>query len=194
MKQGIFDRLLLSGVRSGQLPARSQEAKNWFRNKSSAVKATAKNILSETKRGKANIEIGRMYFFSYEAENKDTLPFWDAFPLIFPFAETQKHFYGINLHYLPPQYRAKLMDALYDLVNNDKYDKTTKLKLSYQVLNSVSKLSYFKPCVKMYLKSNVRSSFIQVEASEWDIALMLPIAQWRNASRQKVYSTVTKSL
>jgi hypothetical protein len=40
--------------------------------------------------------------------------------------------------------RAILMDACIQLVNNKKYDETTKLEISYQILKSMAKLKYFK--------------------------------------------------
>jgi hypothetical protein len=44
------------------------------------------------------------------------LPYWDRLPLIFPIEIYPDGFLGINLHYLPPMYRAKLMDALYGIL------------------------------------------------------------------------------
>jgi hypothetical protein len=191
--QTPFDMLLLKGMRSGVMPARSDEAKNWFRNKAKTEKGGKSTLLQEKERLKSNVEIGKMYFFSYQAIT-ESLPFWDAFPLIFPFAEDGKYFYGINLHYLPLQYRAKLMDALYTLVSDTKYDQKTKLNLSYSILKSASKFSYFQPCVKKYLKSGVRSKFIEVNAAEWDIALFLPFASWQKGNANEVYKSSRKKI
>lgn len=191
----VFSKLLDKGMKAGQVPSRSASARAWFRQKASRENAVVrKTILSEKQRGKSNIQVGRMYFFQYDAKLKDKLPYWDAFPLIFPFRETGKHFYALNLHYLPPKMRAVLMDQLYDLVNNDKYDSTTRLVISYRILSNMAKSKYIAPCVKMYLKSNVRSQFIQVEPTEWDIALFLPVAQWRNSTVQKVYADAKKAI
>ncbi len=90
--------------------------------------------------------------------------------------------------------RATLMDALYGLVTNEKYDQSTKLKLSYNILNSASKFSFMKPCIKKYLKSHVKSRFVEIASSEWDIALFLPIASWRKANPQKVYYDSRKAV
>ena len=89
---------------------------------------------------------------------------------------------GINLHYLPLIYRAKLMDALYDTTNNDAFDKSTKLRLNYSILDKAAKFRYFKPCVKHYLSEQVRSRFLYVYPSEWDIALFLPTQRFIGAS------------
>jgi len=134
------------------------------------------------------VSMGRMYFFAYDPKTKKELPYYDRFPLIFPFKKAQGGFMGINLHYLPPRLRAKLMDALYGLVTNKKYDETTRLNLSYRVLNGAARFRFFKPTVKRYLTSQVKSRFIEVNAEQWDMALFLPVEQFSKASKQKVWS------
>jgi hypothetical protein len=135
---------------------------------------------------------GRMTCFFYDAKHKDTLPYWDKFPMIFPLEFYDDGMLGINLHYLPPIFRARLMDALYDLLNNQKYDETSKLRLSYSLLNKASKYKYFKPCIKRYLYSHVRSQFVTIDIREWDYALMLPLARFQKAKQRKVWDDSIK--
>jgi len=96
-------------------------------------------------------------------------------------------FYGLNLHYLPPTYRARLMDALYSVEQNDSVRKSKKLELSYDLLKSASRFSYFKPCFKHYLTDHVQSRMLYVPAEEWDIALMLPTQRFRKAGAATVW-------
>jgi hypothetical protein len=131
--------------------------------------------------------IGKMYLFIYDAKTKDKLPYWDRYPLIFPIEYYNNGFLGINLHYLSPIDRASLMSALYDTINNNNYDKTTKLQISYDILKNSSQLSYFKPCIKRYLFSHVKSTFIYISPEEWDVALMLPLARFMKASQTTVW-------
>jgi hypothetical protein len=190
----IFDDILLKGIRSGQMPARTGAAREWFREKAKAVgKVEETKILRDsTDRLKNRVAIGKMYFFVYDAKHKDTLPYYDKFPLIFPVDRTPKGFYGINVHYLPFQLRAQLMDALYDITNNQRYDETTKLKLSYGVLKGAEKFKLFKPTFKQYLNSQVRSRFIQIQPSEWDIALWLQAEQFEGARKTQVWADSKK--
>jgi hypothetical protein len=116
------------------------------------------------------------------------LPYYDKFPLIFMVGPAQGGFYGINLHYLPFKLRAKLMDSLYTISSNRKFDESTQLALSYNVLSSASKFKYFKPTFKHYLYNHVQSSFMLIHPTEWDIALMLPTQRFAKASTYKVYS------
>lgn len=184
----IFDEILAKGIRAGQIPARSREAREWFRNVAKKVSISPNVLMKEEQdRLKKRPNIGRMYAYFYDPKHKKTLPYYDKFPLIFMVGPANKGFYGINLHYLPPVMRAKLMNTLYDIVNNEKYDETTKLKISYDVLKSTGANKWFRPCFKHYLWKHVRSQFMLVESVEWDIAMMLPLARFEKASRAQVY-------
>lgn len=192
----LFDEILSKGIRAGQMPAREQKAREWYRD---AAKDFRKVNESELMRGdKSRLtsqpQVGSLYMFYYDAKHKDTLPYWDRFPLIFPFKKIKGGFLGINLHYLPHPLRAKLMDSLYDLSTNEKYDQTTRLKLSYDVLNNASRFRYFKPCIKHYLTGQLKSRFLYVYPSEWDVAMFLPLERFQGASKRKVWSDSRKAI
>ena len=191
MAASKFNDILLKGIRSGQVPARSDAARDWYRNEAKKTKRTisSSRVESEMKDRAvptSKLSPGNMFFFSYDAKHKDTLPYYDKFPLIFPIGPAPGGFMGLNMHYLPPVLRAKLMDALYGTVTNDKYDESTRLNISYKVLNGASKFKEFKPTIKHYLNSQVRSRFFYVYPTEWDIALFLPTAQF-TTSKNEVY-------
>lgn len=189
MPAQLFDTLLAKGVRAGQLPARTQTARNWFRNQARTTSVTAEAIIQKDRaRWASTIQPGKMYLFSYDPKHKKTLPFYDRYPLIFPVDLVPGGFYGLNTHYLPFRLRAQLMDSLYELVNNTKYDHTTKLKISYQILKRISKHRLVAPCLKHYLGSHVRSRFIEIHSTEWDIALFLPLAKFEKQSQQQVWN------
>lgn len=188
----VFDRILDDSVRRGIVPSKTVDARNWFRSEaqktgvSSASPGRLINQLNAQSVGGASP--GSMYLFGYDPKHKSSLPYYDRYPLIFPFAGAPGGFYGINMHYLPPVLRAKLMDALYSITNNKKYDSTTVLKLSYEVLSRSSKFKYFKPCVKHYLNRHVRTNFILIDPKQWDIALFLPLQRFAKADAAKVYA------
>jgi hypothetical protein len=194
----IFDDILLKGVRAGQMPARSEQARNWFRDKAKASRsagaARPEQILRTSQNKVTRVLPGRMYHFFYDPKTKEQLPYYDMFPLIFMVKKAPGGFYGLNVHYLPPALRAKLMDGLYDYVSDDKYDENTRLRMSYQILTGASKLRYYKPCFKRYLYNHVESRFIEVQPSEWDIALMLPTQRFAYGSKQKVWADSRKAI
>jgi hypothetical protein len=171
-------------------PSTAQEnSRTWLREQAQTVRQVnnPRNLLQGNDRLVTNIGIGRMYLFMYDPKTKEDLPYFDRFPLIFPFRKVTGGFYGINMHYLPHMLRAKLMDALYTVANNRNNDDTTKLRLSYQILESTSKFRYFKPCVKHYLNSHVKSRFLWVPAEQWDTALFLPLERFVGANKQQVW-------
>lgn len=190
----LFDEILTKGVRAGKIPAREQTARDWYRDTAKQYSKINEGSLMRGGGDRLTSRpiVGNMYMFMYDAKHKKTLPYFDRFPLVFPYKKVKGGFMGINLHYLPLNYRAKLMDQLYDLTTNDRYDETTKLKLSYGVLNSAAKFKYFKPCVKHYLTDQLRSRFLYVYPSEWDIALFLPVERFDGARKTKVWADSRK--
>lgn len=172
---------------------RRQAAREWFRKAASEVTSVnANQFMNKASRERlitrvGHENIGQMMMFWYDAKLKDELPYWDRLPLIYPIEIYEDGFLGINLHYLPPMYRAKLMDALYTTMNNKSYDKTTRLQISYRIMKGVQKFRYFKPCIKRYLNSHVQSKFVSIEPTEWDMALMLPTERFQKKSKQTVW-------
>ena len=189
----VFSDLILKGRTSLANPAYA-DSRDWFRYKASLVGAISPNrvIAGNADNQRNNVLPGYMYLFNYDAKTKDQLPYWDRFPLIFPFKMEADSFLGINLHYLPPLYRAKLMDALYDLVSNKNFDEKTKLRLSYDMLNASARYKYFEPCIKRYLKSHVKSRFLLIPSNEWDIALFLPLERFTTGSNLVYQESINK--
>lgn len=186
----VFDTILQDGMKKGIIPAKSKDARVWYREQAEAVTSVNEtNLLSSAgDRLTSKLLPGRMYIYKYDPKHKKTLPYYDTVPLIFPYKIWNDGFMALNLHYLPLNLRAKLMDGLYDFTNNRRYDETTRLVLSYKLLNSISRLRYFKPCIKQYLFSHVRTRFLNVKSTEWDVALFLPLARFKKQSINKVYA------
>ena len=199
----IFDEILLRGIRSGNAPARTDAAREWYRDQAKNVSRTQRNrsagdklikeINSDNERRQDNrFAMGNMYLFAYDPKHKDTLPYYDRFQLIFPINKAKGGFLGINMHYLPPILIAKLMDALYTVLNNKNFDETTKLTASYKILNSATKFKEFQPCIKHYLSVHVRSKPAYINPAEWDIALFLPMQKFVGATATQVYADSRK--
>ena len=53
---------------------------------------------------------GHLYMFMYDPKLKKELPYYDMFPLVFPYAKTEDGFIGLNMHYLPYNLRIRLLD------------------------------------------------------------------------------------
>lgn len=191
-----FDNIITKGVRAGQIPARTQDAREWYRETARKMRTVSERSLmkGDQERLTGRPIVGSMYMFSYDPKWKEELPYYDTFPLVFPFRKVPGGFYGLNLHYLPLQLRARLMDGLYGYANNTRYDESTKIKLNYELLTSVSNLKFFAPCVKHYLDDHVRSRFIYVYPSEWDIALFLPTERFAKKTKTQVWNESKRML
>ena len=103
-----------------KIKAKSGEAIKWFRNIVKKTQRAAFPAVTGRKEftGDRSIGvtsrplIGKMYLFQYKAKWDEKLPYWDMWPLIFPFDYAKDGFYGINLHYLPINDRTNLMIRL----------------------------------------------------------------------------------
>lgn len=191
--QKIADEGRAEGIKAG-----TEEARDWFRDR--AVSINQVNVQKEMRNRDrlfnkiVPTDVGRMYMFFYDPKHKATLPYYDKFPLIFVLEKYQDGFLGMNLHYLPPVFRARLMDRLYDIERNDSIRDSKKLRLSYGLLNAAAKYKYFQPTVKRYLTNHVRSRFLYVPYEEWDIALMLPTERFKKSKKSIVWKESKQSI
>lgn len=189
MTATLFTDMIAQGIKAGKLPARTEQAREWYRNTASKIASINERsfLKGDPTRLVSNPILGSMYMFFYYPKTANDLPYYDKFPLVFPFEKAEGGFMGLNMHYLPPQLRANLMDGLYEYANNSKYNESTKLAINYQLMKKVSKLHLFQPCVKRYLKFQMRSKFMYIAPNEWDIALFLPTERFQKASKEKVW-------
>ena len=189
---GLFQKLEFEAFRKGITP-RSKESRAWFMNKAKNLNVSRSKLMKEDPiELRSRPAVGKMYMYFYDPKHKETLPYYDRFPLIVMVGPAPKGFMGLNLHYLPLAIRAKFLDALMKNTNNNRYDESTKFKLSYSMLKAASKLKEFKPCFKRYLSKHVRSKLAMVSPPEWEIATFLPTADFEKSTSSKIYKESRK--
>ena len=127
---------------------------------------------------------GRLNMFIYDPKLKKKLPYYDTFPLVLPLEEYNDGFLGLNFHYLPIPLSMKLLDRVVDFSNNTKFDKSTTLGVSY---NALKRVRLIKPTIKRYLAGKVKSRFRRVDADEFTVATLLPVARFKKGSQAEVY-------
>lgn len=179
---------LLKGT-AAYLTTRAKEALSWYKSKILNVSQKANttepdNILKL----RAEPEIGKMYLFTYDPKLKNILPFWDQYPLVIPIHYYADGFLGLNLHYLPPLQRVALLQALSDVLSNDRYDSTTRMNISYGILKGaalratqsgqMSKYNGYEQCIKRYLYGHCRTQFHEINANDWGKIVLLPLQKW----------------
>ena len=156
----------------------------WYRDKIKEFgKPGAMDLIRDGKRNN-NPFYGRLNMFFYDPKFKKTLPYYDSFPLVLPLEKYPDGFLGINLHYLPMTLRIKLLDRLVDYSNNTKFDESTRLAVDYSKLKSDRLI---KPTLKRYLAGRVKTQFRRIDADEFIVAALLPVARWKKGSIQDVY-------
>lgn len=192
--EGIFKSGRIKGYKAGDVMVR-----DFFMDKAMQTRLSrSPKAIMESPSARAHAVVtptpGKMLMYQYDAKWKDTLPYWDMFPVVFPVELYKDSFLGLNMHYLPPVYRIRLFDSLFETVNNTKYDKSTKLNVSYQILKGAAKMRYFQPCVKKYLYSHVKSKLIEVPIDEWAYVAFLPIQRFQKASEREVWNESIKKI
>ncbi len=187
----LLDRIKASLAKEG-LTAGTNASRTWLRQKVKDLKPTSRALMADRDRLRTNSIIGKMYFYFYDPKTKDSLPYYDRFPLVIPIENYKDGFLGMNLHYIHPKQRIILLDKLSDTASNKNYDKNTKLRISYQFLSSASRAFEATPCIKRYLYAHIQSRFLEISADEFDIAVMLPVESFVKASTSKVWSDSRK--
>ena len=146
---------------------------DWYRKKVAAM--TTPGARSLINKGKATLrpKYGVMNLFGYDPKFKETLPYYDRFPLIFPIDFAKGGFCGINFHYLPPGARVNFLRQLSRFASDKNFDSKTRY--------NIGELSgrYYKKTIKHYLYSQVRTSFLNITAEEMAIAIFLPVARFK---------------
>jgi len=187
----LIDRIKSSLAKEGLTP-RTNASRAWLRAKVRDLKPTSEALMRDRDRLRGRSMIGKMYFYFYDPKTKDTMPYYDRFPLVIPIERYNDGFLGLNLHYIHPKQRMILLDKLSDTMSNDTYDENTKLRISYRYLAAASKIFEANACIKRYLFSHVDSRFLEITADEWDIAATLPVETFVGASTSKVYADSRK--
>ena len=189
INEGLLDKLK-TAIKTSTAGAKARAAGDWFKEKvrqagaSAKMKAVTPNQLLR-RQPDDNILLGKMFFYKYDPKFAKKLPYWDMYPLVFPFERAPGGFYGLNLHYIPPRDRAVLMDNLNQYASNNKYDQTTRLELSYRLLKRYGRAV---PCVKRYLGDRIVSQTVRIDADEWEVAIFLPVERFQKASKGTVWA------
>jgi len=174
----------------------TKESLKWFQSKLKEMSGISRQKLLKDDKFKirASPLPGRMFHFFYDPKGKKTLPYYDRFPLIFLVEKAKGGFYGLNLHYLPHKHRAIFFDRLTQLSTNKKYDETTRIRMSYELLKGAAKLTMYKPCFKHYLTNHVKSNIVEIPASEWETVLFMPTENFKKKTKDQVWQESRKMI
>lgn len=171
-----------------------KKSKTWFQQQATLLarkRINEKQLFSQN-RAVSKVMPGKLYMFYYDPKHKDTLPYYDTFPLVFPFRAMPDGFLGLNMHYLPYFHRVQLMTRLLDFANNKTLDENTRLRYSWSLLNGAARFQTASACVKHYLKDHVASTFLEIPGDDWHTAMMLPVERFVGANKVTVWGDSIK--
>lgn len=186
--QQNFLAILNEYIKTANKNQNSRTSLKWFKRKIETlnIKTKPEDFTQTPSKFVNTPQIGKMYHYIYLPKYRETLPYYDIFPLTIPIKPYNNGYLGLNLHYLPPEERAILFNVLQDFQkNNNKGEQI--IKTSYEALESLNKYKWFRPCIKRYLFPYVRSRFIEINQKEWSIAIFLPTEAFRKETKANVW-------
>lgn len=172
------------------LKTAKNESLKWFSDAIKAISGKTPSAQRERFKPVRNVSpklAGRMIAFFYDPKHKDRLPYYDRFPLVFPVGFGPGYFIGINVHYLSPQMREAFYMELMELYNGRHMNERTRLNTTYQTLQYHMNRPYYKPAVKKYLYSHLRSKIFVVNPDDWEFTLFLPTEKFVKRSKEFVW-------
>lgn len=132
---------------------------------------------------------GRIYMFGYDAKYKDTLPYWDQYPLIVCLGSTATHMLGLNLHYIPPKARERFLESLLKFSSTTTITNKTKLKIDWSKVKAFPGAQHM---IKMYLASHIRLGLMEVAPKDWHNVIHLKtqkfVSKGRSISATRAYN------
>lgn len=108
---------------------------------------------------------GHLYFFEYEAKSR-WLPYYDKFPLVYMMSTSGTHFYGANLHYIAPKKRVSIINDL-----------------------KMGKVNLPKGIIHKYLKSHVKSFYLDLAEPEWETSILIPVENFVSTKNKVPYDS-----
>ena len=143
------------------------------------------------------IKGGNLYWFNYkEPLTKETLPYWDAEPLVimsstFKNQNGQPRVLGLNLHLLPPKTRIAVFNEVYNMHKNS-FDKKLggqEYNFEFEWKQMYSAISQFggEFALRMYAPSQI-TKLKKFPIEEWALAAYIPSRRYVGTNLKELES------
>ncbi|UYD60213.1 hypothetical protein OPFAMLBM_00192 [Aeromonas phage avDM12-TAAL] len=136
-------------------------------------------------------QIGKLYTYIYDAKHKDTLPYWDVYPLIVYLGPSLRYpglMMGLNLHYIPPKARKDFLEELLKYASTDRITNKTSLKINWDKVKSMRGAEHM---IKAYIPQRIKGGMIEIKPQDWVNAVFLPTQKFLSGGKpfgaQKVW-------
>ena len=170
----------------------SQRSVGWYRQKIADFgKPSAMDLIRDGRRS-GGVSFGNLNMFFYSPKHKDTLPYYDTFPLVLPIGGAAGGFLGLNFHYLPIPMRVRLLDRLTEDWTSEsvrEFDSRATIQTDYSKIKFVRGV---RPTIKHYLNGYMKSQVRIIPPEEWLVAVLLPVQRFKKKSASHVYNESKK--
>ncbi len=180
----------LANARPADMQIGSKKSLEWLSQKIAELRNTSNipvGMSRERFRQVDSFRLGKLYCFYYDPKGKESLPYYDRFPMVLAIEKNKDEFLGLNLHYLPFNYRLAFLGKLLKFAVQGEPGEIDRLRVTYDILVASRRLKEFRPCIKRYLAGHIQSKILAIQPNEWDIAAFLPLQQFRGANSEKVW-------
>lgn len=144
-----------------------------------------------------------MFVFSYFPKGYQTLKYWDATPIIVSLGIHENTILGINLHFLPPDIRAELVDKMLNAANGSKGLNVPPkgqgmFRITYEHLKTMKYIAGLS-CLRAYDISRIIGRVVLIPSNEWANAVSLPFTDFHvagggRADKEKVWLETRRNI
>jgi len=180
----------LANARPSDMQIGSKKSLEWLSQKIAELRGTSNipvGMSRERFRQVDSFRLGKLYCFYYDPKGKESLPYYDRFPMVLAIEKYNDGFLGLNLHYLPFNYRMAFLGKLLKFAVQGEPGEIDRLRVTYDILVASRRLKEFRPCIKRYLSGHIQSKILAIQPNEWDIAAFLPLQQFKGAKSEQVW-------
>ena len=172
-----------------ELTSGTEDSLQWFRTNVRDLKIRPQVIMRGLEAvTNTGLKQGGVYMFHYDAKWKDTLPYWDKYPIVVPLELYSDGFLGINIHYISPSMRVPLLQKMFEFTkDNEELEGDARMLIDYDTTQLESELRNAGPCIKRYLTSHIGARITRVPKEQWETLMMMPTAKF-NVNANTVYA------
>lgn len=131
------------------------------------------------------VKLGWLYTMIYDAKLKDKLPYWDACPLMLVLAKRPGNILGINVHYLPYQYRESLTESLLRSVKNKNRITYADIKIAWK--SARIPLGFASLAIRSYLWSHIKTPLKEFTWSNYKEAIANILPRFKKETESMIH-------
>lgn len=165
-------------TKTAKMPRPKEKSQEWFMK---TIKAGVKGHQV------VKPQVGRIYTYAYDPKYRDTLPFYDRFPLIICLGEGKSKagnniMLGLNLHYAPPKARQQFLEALLkQYATTPTLSNKTRLKIKWSDVKGMRGSDHM---IKAYLPGHIQTKIIEIAPKDWHNIITMPFYQFMSKGKK----------